>query len=274
LSGQATQAAKMLKAFIAVTSSVFKRVFDRRSAIFRFVYFNVYPKPTSLKISHVIGAFSMIRRNVSFLQVGANDGVTGDPINLFVRRDGWRGVLVEPLPDFYARLVSAYAGQDGLVFENVALAETEGSLPFYRIRPGEGVPEWCDTLGSFMRDVVLSHRTQFPEIEAHLVVDQVKCMSVPTLLQKHRIQKLDVIVIDTEGYDFEILKQLDLRRLGPAIVVFEHDHLSDQDREAAARRLTNLGYHLFREGQNTCAFLSERLPRDYLAHVQIAGSAS
>ena len=260
----------MLKVLTAVTSALFKRVFDRRSAIFRFVYFNVYPKPSSLKISHVIGAFSMIRRNVSFLQVGANDGVTGDPIHLFVRRDSWRGVLVEPLPDFYERLVSAYGGQEGLVFENVALAETAGVLPFYRVRRGEGVPEWCDALGSFMRDVVLSHRTRFPEIEAHLVVDQVRCMSVATLLQKHRIEALDLIVIDTEGYDFEIVKQLDLRRLSPAIIVFEHDHLSGEDKEACTRRLADLGYRLFRDGQNTCAFLPERLPGEYLAHVRIA----
>src|SRR3954468_10330611 len=53
------------------------------------------------------GAYS----DVAFLQIGANDGVTGDPIRAFVTRYGWHGVCLEPQPEAFARLQATYRDQ-------------------------------------------------------------------------------------------------------------------------------------------------------------------
>ena len=54
-----------------------------------------------------VNALMMQRYNqpLSFIQVGANDGVYGDPLRSYVRRFGWKGILVEPQQDVFERLV-------------------------------------------------------------------------------------------------------------------------------------------------------------------------
>lgn len=34
--------------------------------------------------------------NVKFIQIGANDGITDDPIRKYILNHNWKGVLVEP----------------------------------------------------------------------------------------------------------------------------------------------------------------------------------
>src|SRR5262249_41430054 len=47
------------------------------------------------------------RPDVAFLQIGAFDGRQGDPLYQFITRHHWRGVLVEPMPDAFAKLQEA-----------------------------------------------------------------------------------------------------------------------------------------------------------------------
>lgn len=49
--------------------------------------------------------------NFFFRQIGANDGVLGDPLHDSVLRHKLTGLLVEPLPNLCERLKANYAGQ-------------------------------------------------------------------------------------------------------------------------------------------------------------------
>jgi hypothetical protein len=49
-------------------------------------------------------------------------------------------------------------------------------------------------------------------------------------------------VIDTEGHDWEILRAFDFTRFHPALVMFEHQHLSANDKAAAYALLKTQGY--------------------------------
>ena len=55
---------------------------------------------------------------VRFIQVGANDGVFGDPLREFIKSFGWEGILVEPQPDVFHHLLDNYDGFSNLVFVN------------------------------------------------------------------------------------------------------------------------------------------------------------
>ncbi len=60
----------------------------------------------------------------------------------------WRGILVEPVPDLFAQLFRNYSiCKERLRFENLAIADRDGVLPFYRLAPvkdflAEGLPDW------------------------------------------------------------------------------------------------------------------------------------
>jgi hypothetical protein len=49
-------------------------------------------------------------------------------------------------------------------------------------------------------------------------------------------------VIDTEGWDWRVLRQFDLARLRPRLILVEHQHLTDEDKRAMYERLAGSGY--------------------------------
>ena len=73
-------------------------------------------------------------RRVTFLQVGASDGLRWDPIRSFIVRDAWDGILVEPLPSVFDLLQSnyGYVKKSKLVFVNAAISSSSAeTLPFW-----------------------------------------------------------------------------------------------------------------------------------------------
>lgn len=183
---------------------------------------------------------------VSFLQIGAHDGKTNDPLHPYVVRHGWRGVLVEPVRDLFEQLRRTYAGFPQLAFENAALSDQDGVRTFYRL--DSRAPAWCSQLGSFHRNVVLAHKYMLPNFEDYLVEEPVRCVSFRTLVERHVITRLDIIAIDTEGYDLEVLRQIDFVQFRPALVIYEQQHLSPADKRRATDLLAGHGYEIHRVG--------------------------
>lgn len=182
------------------------------------------------------------QKHVFVLQVGANDGVTNDPIHPFVDEYRWKGLLLEPLSDIFEKLQQNYKGEAGIELCNAAMADQNGSMTFYRVTGGAEVPEWCDRIGSFSRETVLSHKHRFPAIERYITEQAVDVLSFNTLVDRYSIQGIDVVMIDAEGYDYEILQQIDLVRFRPKLVVYEQIHLSKAVKKASVDLLNRAGY--------------------------------
>jgi hypothetical protein len=82
----------------------------------------------------ILSAFESHKGEFFFVQIGAYDGLKSDPILAFVRDRRWRGILVEPQPDVFEKLKRNYANIPNVIFENLAIAAWEGSLPLYKLR--------------------------------------------------------------------------------------------------------------------------------------------
>jgi len=67
-------------------------------------------------------------------------------------------------------------------------------------------------------------------------------MSFSTLLSKTNGQVVDVLKIDTEGYDLEILRSTDLSQLAPRLILAEHANISKQGKIEMADILLDHGY--------------------------------
>lgn len=198
--------------------------------------------------------FALAHDTVFFVQIGAHEGRAGDPISLYIKRDGWQGLLVEPVRELFERLRDHYRDLDGLAFENVAVAEEDGSRPFFRLVDAAGdVYELADSLGSLDRSVLLSHEEQVPGIEDFVEEIEVPCSSFDTLLRRHEIEHIDLLHLDTEGYDGRLLAAFPWDRLAPQVVIYEHAHLADDERRATEQMLRRRGYLLHRSPTNTLA---------------------
>lgn len=197
--------------------------------------------------------------DVFFLQIGANDGLMEDHLHTFVRRFGWRGLLLEPLREYYDQLVANYADASNLIFDNRALADQDGPRPMFHVRRGtEDLPEWSNGLGSLSRDAVLKYRSEAPQIEEYLVEQTVECVTFPSLIAQHGLDRIDVIVSDAQGYDLEILRQIDFHRFRPELVIYEQNLLSEQDKRSAIGLLERHGYKICPIGPNNAAVRTER----------------
>ncbi len=194
---------------------------------------------------------------VSAVQIGSNDGSTGDPVNnLILRNPGWTGLFVEPVPFLFERLRKNYPSEARLRFENVAISDKVGSLPFYYLSPEAGrvnpdLPEWFDQLGSFDREHIASKFGN--SMDQFIVEAMIPTVSLEAVLKRNGVEKVDLLHIDTEGHDWVILKQFDLPRFRPRVILFEHKHLREQDKKRACDflgkeyRIKNLGADYFCE---------------------------
>lgn len=209
-----------------------------------------------LKGPKLIRRFARMYPRAFFIQIGSNDGEQLDPLREMILSRPWRGIMVEPVPYVFERLRQNYIHlSDRIALENLAIADQEGRLPFWHLRQETNkpdyLPQWYDALGSFRKDVVLKHTSDIPDLERRLVCTEVPCLTFAGLCRKYDIDKLDLLHIDTEGYDFEIIKHVDFDRYRPKLLIYEHHHLGDATRRACRDLLQGMGYVLYEEALDT-----------------------
>ena len=73
------------------------------------------------------------------------------------------------------------------------------------------------------------------------------------MFDRNRVESVDLIHIDTEGFDYKVLSQVDLKRYKPSAILFEHHLLSDQEFLQARKLLRSSGYRQFQYGNDTLA---------------------
>ena len=204
---------------------------------------------------------------ISLIQVGAFVGDTeNDPIFRFLKnRPPERAstiVLIEPVAEFFEQLCHNYDTIPGVYFENVAVAESAGIREFYRlgVDPVQfGYPDWLSQISSLDPERMNSlwhHYDKNLEYRRfwldHRVVERVQCTTVMDLIHKYSIDELDLLQIDTEGYDYRILRSIDFSVLRPKYINYERVHLMDSEKPCRIM-LRKAGYRLIDHGLDTLA---------------------
>ena len=189
------------------------------------------------------------RSDIFFVEIGANDGIAGDLLHpLIMAHPDWRGLFVEPVRHLFERLCRHYRSSPRFQFANVAISEQRGTAPIYFVpaaaiaAQARGIPAWAQGLGSFDRGHIL--RELGPGVEPLIETQEAECLPLRELLDQHGVRKIDILQIDVEGFDYQILRQVDFSRYTPAVIRFEHKHLSLDDRERAWALLKAAGYEL------------------------------
>jgi len=207
------------------------------------------------------------RKRLFVLQIGAMDGVSFDPVNAAILRHHCRGLLVEPQPEFAEILRRNYAAEPDITIEDCAIAEHDGTATLHRIPAAhiiEGrAPAWLGGIASLYTDRnaiggVRCHEIAARVIFAHRDSIEVPCLTLASLLKRHAVAEIDILVIDAEGGDWMILRQLDFARYRPSVILFEFMNLPNQERAEAIDRLVAEGYRPYLSGDknNVLAVLS------------------
>lgn len=191
------------------------------------------------------------------VQVGANDGSRADPVNQYIRRYHWRGLLIEPQPRVFERLVQTYADEPQLAFEQCLVGREEGEQSLYTVRESADGPSFRWTgLARLDRESLVAELAGegFENPETFVEELRVPVATLNHLLEKHDVSHVDYLQIDAEGFDFEIIKTVDFERFGVPILQYEHFHLSEDDRIACMELLSRHGYRLAGVRGDTVAY--------------------
>lgn len=194
---------------------------------------------------------------VTFLQAGAHDGVTNDPYREFILRPNFRGVLVEPVPGTFRRLLQAYRHRSGLAFESCLVAYPPGNaVSFYTFDEDflrdRGDAGQLSMLASTDRARLLSGLAPGDPADGHVVETRVPGHTIEELMARHGFASFDCLFLDIEGYEARVLAAVDLDALQTKLIAFESLHLG-AERPAIEARLARAGFALWDVGQEVVA---------------------
>jgi FkbM family methyltransferase len=200
---------------------------------------------------------------VVFVQIGANDGISTDPLYPLIKEfpGRFRGLVVEPLQDKFELLKRAYAGVDSVTPVNLAVHNTETEMLIHRVRPDleKSLPPWARGIGSFNPE----HHKHSQLDRSYMSTETVRCITFDDLLTSQGTSAIELLITDTEGYDYEILRNIDFAKHRPTYVHFEHGlaagTMSWEKYKDLVRHLTRHGYSINQEVSDTTAFLPAAL---------------
>ncbi|MCG9890415.1 MAG: FkbM family methyltransferase [Thermosynechococcaceae cyanobacterium MS004] len=216
----------------------------------------------------VVQSYVKDQPEIFFIQIGSHDGLSADPSGRQIRKYGnWSGILVEPQPASFQQLLTNYEGeQDRLIFEQIAVGEKDGFIPFFTVR--EDIADltfWLPQSASFDRDHLLGalyywkyvrKLDSIPE-DFSTVIEEIRVptLTMRSLLAKHNVNKLDLLSLTTPGFDLDIIQTFPFEQFKPSLICFEYNTLQPLQRETALRLLADLGYSLGRFGPRALAAL-------------------
>jgi FkbM family methyltransferase len=213
-----------------------------------------------IDLDYVLARRMLEKGDFYFVQIGAFDGRRYDPIHEWVKAFGWRGLLIEPQPGFFAELTKNYAGAEGLEFRQIAVGTRKERRPFYWVEIQDGVTRDAGMIASFDPETLLKHRKFIPGLDGLIRSEEIETEPLNDLLGGVPSERIDLLQIDVEGYDHELIQALDLARFAPTIVRFEHMHLTPEQHDASVAKLVEHGYRVALEENDTLAFRQSDLP--------------
>jgi FkbM family methyltransferase len=144
--------------------------------------------------------------NGFYIDVGAQDPEVDSVTKAFYDR-GWRGLNIEPVPVWYARLVAARPRDINL---NLAVSTTEGEITLHEVE---------DTgLSTVHDELARDHRAQG---RFTMRTWRVATMPLRRLCQEHQVKEVHFLKIDVEGAEHEVIISIDFGSVRPWIVVVE-----------------------------------------------------
>ena len=140
-------------------------------------------------------------------------------------------LLIEPVNYNLQSLKNRFKNKNNMIYENVGVSDEKKQIKFYYVKESSVKKlgkEWGSGIGSFRKKHLLDHhRKRFKIIESDLEEVDIKIVVFNDLVEKYNIIEIEYLLIDTEGYDYQIIKSIDFNKTKINKVKFEYKHLDD-----------------------------------------------
>ena len=210
---------------------------------------------------YLLKTFNHLNKVRSFVQVGAHDGVMHDPLVPFLSRNKWNGIIIEPQKKFLNKFKSRYKNRTNLSYYNVAVHPTLKKVELFKFKKPKNYSQtgWATVLPNQLK-------TQSPE---ELSVKIVKALPLMKIINDSNYNSIDLLQIDTEGFDYEVLKMFDFNTYRPVIIQYEHFHLSMEEQINSNRLLAKNGYCILKKKNDTIGIKKSNVTSIFIIYLII-----
>ncbi len=159
------------------------------------------------------GFFKNIKKGF-YVDVGANDPEK-DSVTKFFYDRGWHGINIEPIMSYYNNLQQQRPRDLNL---NIGIAENETTLNFREYSRGRG-------LSTFSKEMVSDYEAK-SNIPTEKFIDYtVQVFPLKKVFKDNKIQKINFLKVDVEGFEYEVLKSNDWTKYRPQVLCIEANHV-------------------------------------------------
>ncbi len=207
---------------------------------------------SSLNIKTLLNYFFENRYIENLIQIGANDGENFDELSYFIKRFKTESILVEPIYEHIQKLKETYSSHTNIKLENVAIFEEEEKKYLFSVKKEfrEIYGNHAKAISSFTSNHLLKHGIK----KKHIEKIEVKSISINQLLEKYKINKVDLFYCDAEGYDGNIVLGLLKSKIECKIIIFEYIHVEKEKLEEVLNFLKKENFKYFSVKENLFCF--------------------
>jgi FkbM family methyltransferase len=234
---------------VTYTIKIINSIVNKLGIRIEFINTNTIPVTISKDRSETIESLlnKLVESNINeqfyFVQIGANDGYSFDPIHHLIKNYDLRGVCIEPIQEYFNELKTTYKNYPNVSLLKAAITEKNGNIEMYKVnKSGHNLPNWTKGIAS----IDINHHKKTNIKGDYIETEVVKSISIDKLIQRFKIDHIDLLVIDTEGYDLKIIEMIEFDKIKPKILFFEHlynyRNISDIELGKTVTKFQDLGY--------------------------------
>ena len=137
-------------------------------------------------------------------------------------------LLIEPVPHNIEAIKKNLSDYKNVIIEQITLGSKKEIRDFYFIKEdsiSKLKKHWASGIGSFDKEHILSHKSKrFDVKENDIKKINIQCLKFSDLIDKYSINSIHKLLIDVEGSEYEILKDIDLDKIYIKNIIFEYKH--------------------------------------------------
>jgi FkbM family methyltransferase len=183
--------------------------------------------------------------DLCILDIGANDGKTFSN-SLKLIELGWSAVLIEPSPKAFERLSALHSNNKKVNCFSVAISNTNGKVT---LRESSTLINQNDV--ALVSSLIQEETVKWMDANVRFESVEVLSMDFKTFYETCPIKKFDLISIDIEGFDYEVLSQIDLESVGCKCLCVE---FNGKNKEGFVNYVSQFGLKLISENPENLIF--------------------
>ena len=144
-------------------------------------------------------------------------------------------LLVEPVPYNLLELRQNTKNIQNIFIEESAISNKDEKKLFYSIKRSsinKLKKHWASGIGSFDKEHILNHKSKRFDV-SDLDIDElsINCLSFSSLLSKYGVTNVEKLIMDVEGYEYNLLKSINYDSVKIKKILFEKKHFDGTFKE-------------------------------------------